>query len=64
MKRISLITRLRRKVAAAIRASQHYSSPFATDGQTARRRRRQAQRQQQLDEARARARAAQTASLY
>ena len=50
MKRISLVTRLRRKMAAAIRASQsqYYSSPFVTDGKTARRHRRQAQRQQQL----------------
>jgi len=62
MKRISLITRLRRKMEAAIRASQHYSSPFACDGQTARRRRREAQRQQQLDEARTRA--AKAARLY
>lgn len=62
MKNLSFISRIYRKALAAARRSTSFSTPYFTDGQTARRRRREARRREDLDAARRRA--ARAAELY
>jgi len=58
----NLISRIYRKALTAGRRSASFSTPYFTDGQTARRRRREARRRQELEAARRRA--ARAAELY